>query len=94
MLVSWMDIFLRIFFHQDLNQNVNIFFNFLFVFTGKHTNNNSTSANNNGGVNPIPITKPKHERRRTVSFRKGIDPREELLRRSTTPDVKEVRHVN
>lgn len=32
----------------------------------------------------------KTERRRTVSFRKGADPREELLRRSNTPDIKEV----
>lgn len=62
----------------------------MFSLTGKHNNNNFTSANNNGGINPIPLSKPKHERRRTVSFRKGIDPREELLRRSTTPDVKEV----
>lgn len=62
-----------------------------FLFTGKHNNNNITSANNNGGVIPIPLSKPKQERRRTVSFRKGVyDPREELLRRSTTPDVKEV----
>lgn len=39
----------------------------------------------------LPVALPKVERRRTVSFRKGHDPREELLRRSTTPDVKEVR---
>lgn len=60
-------------------------------FAGKHHNNNSTSANNNGGaVNPLPMIKPKTERRRTVSMRKMHDAREELLRRSTTPDVKEV----
>lgn len=60
--------------------------------TGKHHNNNSTSANNNGGVNPVPMIKPRAERRRTVSMRKMHDAREELLRRSTTPDVKEVRN--
>lgn len=61
---------------------------------GKHHNNNNTSANNNGAVIPMPMSKPKTERRRTVSFRKGHDPREELLRRSTTPDVKEVSHFS
>lgn len=66
--------------------------------TGKHHNNNSTSANNNGGggggVNPMPMIKPKTERRRTVSMRKMHDAREELLRRSTTPDVKEVKKTS
>lgn len=65
------------------------------TITGKPiTNNNNTTTNNgNNGItqNPLPPTTiPKNERRRTVSFRKGIDAREELLRRSTTPDVKDV----
>lgn len=64
---------------------------FICFILGKHNNNNITSANNNGAINPIPLSKPKQERRRTVSFRKGVDQREELLRRSTTPDVKEVK---
>lgn len=42
------------------------------------------------GTNSNPFSAIKAERRRTVSFRKGVDPREELLRRSDTPDIKEV----
>lgn len=57
--------------------------------TGKqHNNNNHSNANNGNIQNPLPLTS-KHERRRTVSFRKNIDSLE-YLRRSTTPDVKEV----
>lgn len=47
-----------------------------------HNNNNNTIGNLSGPT--------KTERRRTVSFRRGTDPREELLRRSNTPDIKEV----
>lgn len=59
---------------------------------GRLNNNNTQitgASNGHSHVGP-PVTLPKTERRRTVSFRKGMDPREELLRRSTTPDIKEV----
>lgn len=67
---------------------------FFFFILGKTINNNTTTTGKGNGIiqkNPLPpVSIPKLERRRTVSFRKGVDPREELLRRSTTPDVKDV----
>lgn len=61
----------------------------MFFLIGKQNNNNNHSNANNGNIqNPLPAI-PKQERRRTVSFRKNIDSLE-YLRRSTTPDVKEV----
>lgn len=65
----------------------------LVLFAGKTINNNTTTTGNGNGIiqkNPLPPVSIPKERRRTVSFRKGVDPREELLRRSTTPDVKDV----
>lgn len=44
----------------------------------------SINTNSNGTANWV------GKRRRTVSLRKGSDPREELLRRSNTPDIKDV----
>ncbi|XP_031633683.1 KAT8 regulatory NSL complex subunit 1 [Contarinia nasturtii] len=56
--------------------------------SAKH-NNNNTSVNNNGGVNAMSKSKLKQESRRMNAFRKAYDQREELLRRSTTPEIKE-----
>lgn len=53
--------------------------NIIFVPTEEHTNNNCTSANNNNI--PIPILQKQH------------DMRGKLIRRNTTPDVKEVRTI-
>lgn len=75
-------------------RNLSYFTDCCGFFAGKTINNNTTTTGNGNGIiqkNPLPpISIPKLERRRTVSFRKGMDPREELLRRSTTPDVKDV----